>query len=233
MYHNFKEMWCRAKMISSEGEFSMADNQTIIVYVVAGVIAYLIGTVSPSYMVSRKLNKDFRGGGSGNFGASNTAILVGMKWGVIVGLCDILKACIPVLVAKFFFSEYIYLQYVVATCVILGHIYPFYLKFKGGKGFATFFGSILGIHWLAFIVIGIIFLVVVFLSDKIVIGTFTTITLFPIYVWLVDKNIWFVAIILVATLVIYCKHIDNIKRLINGEEFGIREVVLKKKTTDV
>ena len=211
----------------------MADNQTIIVYVVAGVIAYLIGTVSPSYMVSRKLNKDFRGGGSGNFGASNTAILAGMKWGVIVGLCDILKACIPILVAKFFFSEYVYLQYVVATCVILGHIYPFYLKFKGGKGFATFFGSILGIHWLAFIVIGIIFLVVVFLSDKIVIGTFTTITLFPIYVWLVDKNIWFVAIILVATLVIYCKHIDNIKRLINGEEFGIREVVLKKKTTDV
>ena len=233
MYHNFKEMWCRAKMISSEGEFWMADNQTIIVYVVAGVIAYLIGTVSPSYMVSRKLNKDFRGGGSGNFGASNTAILAGMKWGVIVGLCDILKACIPILVAKFFFSEYVYLQYVVATCVILGHIYPFYLKFKGGKGFATFFGSILGIHWLAFIVIGIIFLVVVFLSDKIVIGTFTTITLFPIYVWLVDKNIWFVAIILVATLVIYCKHIDNIKRLINGEEFGIREVVLKKKTTDV
>ena len=220
-------------MISSEGEFWMADNQTIIVYVVAGVIAYLIGTVSPSYMVSRKLNKDFRGGGSGNFGASNTAILAGMKWGVIVGLCDILKACIPILVAKFFFSEYVYLQYVVATCVILGHIYPFYLKFKGGKGFATFFGSILGIHWLAFIVIGIIFLVVVFLSDKIVIGTFTTITLFPIYVWLVDKNIWFVAIILVATLVIYCKHIDNIKRLINGEEFGIREVVLKKKTTDV
>lgn len=220
-------------MISSEGEFWMADNQTIIVYVVAGVIAYLIGTVSPSYMVSRKLNKDFRGGGSGNFGASNTAILAGMKWGVIVGLCDILKACIPILVAKFFFSEYVYLQYVVATCVILGHIYPFYLKFKGGKGFATFFGSILGIHWLAFIVIGIIFLVVVFLSDKIVIGTFTTITLFPIYVWLVDKNIWFVAIILVATLVIYCKHIDNMKRLINGEEFGIREVVLKKKTTDV
>lgn len=232
MYHNFKEMWCRAKMISSEGEFSMADNQTIIVYVVAGVIAYLIGTVSPSYMVSRKLNKDFRGGGSGNFGASNTAILAGMKWGVIVGLCDILKACIPVLVAKFFFSEYVYLQYVVATCVILGHIYPFYLKFKGGKGFATFFGSILGIHWLAFIVIGIIFLVVVFLSDKIVIGTFTTITLFPIYVWLVDKNIWFVAIILVATLVIYCKHIDNIKRLIKGEEFGIREVVLKKNKTE-
>lgn len=210
----------------------MADSKTVIAYVVAGLIAYLIGTFSPAYLVSKKKNKDFRAGGSGNFGASNTAILVGMKWGVIVGLCDILKACIPVLIAKLFFGQFIYMQYVVATCVIMGHIFPFYLRFKGGKGFATFFGSILGIHWLAFIIIGLIFLLVVFLSDKIVIGTFTTITLFPIYIWMYDRNIWFVAIILIATLVIYHKHHENIHRLIKGEEYGIREVVLKKRQDD-
>lgn len=207
----------------------MADKGTVIFYIVAAVVAYLIGTFSPALLVSRRKNIDFRSGGSGNLGASNTAIMAGLKWGVIVGLSDILKACIPVLVAKFLFSEYIYLQYVVATCVILGHIFPFYLHFKGGKGFATFFGSILGIHWLAFIIIGLIFLLVVFLSDKIVIGTFTTITLFPVYIWLVDRNIWFVAIILVATLVIYHKHHENIRRLLKGEEFGLREVILKKK----
>lgn len=201
----------------------MENNSFLYVYAVAAVAAYLIGTISPSLIISKLKNKDLRSNGSGNLGASNTAMLMGWKFGVLVGVLDILKACIPVLIAKLVFSEYIYLQFVVATCVVLGHIFPFYLKFKGGKGFAAFFGSILGIHWLAFIIIGALFLIIVFVSDKIVIGTFSTITLFPVYVWIVDRNIVCVAIILIATAVIYIKHIDNMKKLYRHEEFGLRE----------
>lgn len=198
------------------------------IYIAGAILAYLIGTISPSLIIAKLKKKDLRGGGSGNLGASNTAILLGWQLGVLVGVLDILKAFIPIMVAKYFLSDYEFLPYIVATCVILGHMYPFYLKFKGGKGFATFFGSILGIHWLAFIIIGLIFLLVVGISDKMALGTFTVISLFPIYIGIVEKNMIYVGIILIASVIIFLKHIENIRKLINKEEIGIREALAGK-----
>lgn len=198
------------------------------IYIAGAILAYLIGTISPSLIIAKLKKKDLRGGGSGNLGASNTAILLGWQLGVLVGVLDILKAFIPIMVAKYFLSDYEFLPYIVATCVILGHMYPFYLKFKGGKGFATFFGSILGIHWLAFIIIGLIFLLVVGISDKMALGTFTVISLFPIYIGIVEKNMIYVGIILIASVIIFLKHIENIRKLINKEEIGVREALAGK-----
>lgn len=198
------------------------------IYIAGAILAYLIGTISPSLIIAKLKKKDLRSGGSGNLGASNTAILLGWQLGVLVGVLDILKAFIPIMVAKYFLSDYEFLPYIVATCVILGHMYPFYLKFKGGKGFATFFGSILGIHWLAFIIIGLIFLLVVGISDKMALGTFTVISLFPIYIGIVDKNMIYVGIILIASVIIFLKHIENIRKLINKEEIGVREALAGK-----
>lgn len=198
------------------------------IYIAGAILAYLIGTISPSLIIAKLKKKDLRSGGSGNLGASNTAILLGWQLGVLVGVLDILKAFIPIMVAKYLLSDYEFLPYIVATCVILGHMYPFYLKFKGGKGFATFFGSILGIHWLAFIIIGLIFLLVVGISDKMALGTFTVISLFPIYIGIVDKNMIYVGIILIASVIIFLKHIENIRKLINKEEIGIREALAGK-----
>lgn len=198
------------------------------IYIVGAVLAYLIGTISPSLIIAKLKKKDLRGGGSGNLGASNTAILLGWQLGVLVGVLDILKAFIPIMLAKYLLSDYEYLPYIVATCVILGHMFPFYLKFKGGKGFATFFGSVLGLHWLAFIIIGLIFLMVVGASDKMALGTFTVITLFPVYIGVVDRNLIYVGIILIASIVISLKHIENIRKMINREEIGVREALAGK-----
>lgn len=198
------------------------------IYIAGAIFAYLIGTISPSLIIAKLKKKDLRSGGSGNLGASNTAILLGWQLGVLVGVLDLLKAFIPIMLAKYLLSDYEFLPYIVATCVILGHMYPFYLKFKGGKGFATFFGSILGIHWLAFIIIGLIFLLVVGISDKMALGTFTVISLFPIYIGIVDKNMIYVGIILIASVIIFLKHIENIRKLINKEEIGIREALAGK-----
>lgn len=200
----------------------------MLVYFHCAVLAYCIGAISPSYIIARLKKRDLRAGGSGNLGASNVATLLGWQYGVLVGALDILKAFIPIMIARFLLPDYKYLPFIVATCVVLGHMFPFYLKFKGGKGFATFFGSILGIHWLAFILIGLIFLLVVGLSDKIVIGTFTVITLFPIYIGIVDRNWIYVSIILMASLVIFFRHIENIKRLAHREEIGVREALKGK-----
>lgn len=200
----------------------------MVVYLVCALAAYCIGTINPAYIFARIKKVELRNGGSGNLGASNAATLLGWQYGVLVGFLDILKACIPIMFARFVITGYQYLPFVIVTAVIFGHMFPFYLKFRGGKGFAAFFGSILGIHWLAFIIIGAVFLIVVVLSDKIVFGTFTVISLFPVYIGIVDRNWIFVSIILVASVVIFLKHIENIKRLYHREEIGIREALAGK-----
>lgn len=198
------------------------------IYIIGAFIAYFIGTISPSLVIARVKKKEIRNGGSGNLGASNTAILFGWKFGVLVGLLDIAKACIPILIARLVWKDMLYLPYLVATCVIMGHMFPFYLKFKGGKGFAAFFGSILGLHWLAFIIVGLVYLAVVAISDKMALGTFTVIVLFPVYVWFVTTNIVCVGIISFASFVIFLKHIENIRRIARKEEIGVREALSGK-----
>ena len=193
------------------------------VYIAGALIAYLVGGLSPALFISWCKKKNIRSHGTGNLGASNTTILIGAKWGVLVAVLDILKAYIPVTVAKLMFSEYEFMPYIVATAVILGHIFPFYLKFKGGKGFATYMGAMLGISLNAFLIIGFIFLVVLFESDYIVLGTLTVVSLFPIYLWFASKNIYYVLILLIASVVIFIKHRTNIVKIINRKEIGLSE----------
>ena len=190
-------------------------------YIIGAIIAYLLGGISPSYIIAKVKNKDIRSHGSGNLGASNTVILLGAKWGVLVGVIDILKAFIPVTIAKYCFPEYVWLPYVVACCAILGHVFPFYLKFKGGKGTATYFGSMLGLHPIAFVVIGLIFLIVTFSTDYIVIGTYTVISRFPLYL-LIFLSVIPTSIMLIGSTVVAVKHRGNIVKIINKEEIGLR-----------
>jgi len=191
------------------------------VYVIGALIAYLIGGISPSYIIASIKKKDIRANGSGNLGASNTTILLGWKWGVFVGVVDILKACIPVTIAKYAFADMPLLAFIVALCAILGHIFPFYLKFKGGKGTATYFGSILGLSPIAFCAIGLLFLIVTYATDYIVVGTYTVIILFPIYLLIFVSGIA-MGILLVASFVVAFKHRANIVRIIRKEEIGLR-----------
>ena len=190
-------------------------------YIIGALIAYLLGGISPSYIIAKAKNKDIRSHGSGNLGASNTVILLGAKWGVLVGVIDILKAFIPITIAKYCFTDYALLPYIVACFAILGHIFPFYLKFKGGKGTATYFGSMLGLHPLAFVVIGLIFLIVTFATDYIVIGTYTVICLFPIYLF-IFAGVIPMGVMLVGSAVVAFKHRGNIVKIIKKEEIGLR-----------
>lgn len=197
------------------------------IYWVIGIIAYLLGSISPSYVIAMAKKKDIRGNGSGNLGASNTAILLGLKWGIFVGAVDILKAFIPVAILKYAFPEYEYGAAIAAVCAVLGHMFPFYLKFKGGKGTATYFGAMLGLSPLAFCGIGLIFLIVTYLTDYIVIGTFVMIILFPIYLLIFD-NIYVMAIMCIASFMVAFKHRANIVRIIKKEEIGLRAAVSGK-----
>lgn len=200
-----------------------------IIFILSCLTAYLIGSISTSLIISKLKNKDLRAGGSKNLGASNTTLLMGWKYGVIVGLCDILKGTLVVLLAKWIFPDFIYLPYAVALAAVLGHIYPFYLKFKGGKGFATYVGIILGLDWRFFLIIGVSIILITLIFDYIAIATVVTMITFPVWTFFMSDVPWAFLLPGIASVIIILKHLENIKRMITKEELGLRATFKKKK----
>ncbi len=194
-------------------------------YLLSGLLGYLLGCSSMALYLSKWMKKDLRGGGSKNLGASNAAVLLGWRAGIAVALHDIGKALLAVVLAKWLFPNLEYAGAVAGVASVMGHIFPFYLKFRGGKGLASFFGMTLGLNWkLAMIVMVVVFLATV-ITDYIVIGTFSTIVLVPVYTTVVSHNLMMAAIICIASIVIFYKHWENIGRLIRKEEIGLRSTL--------
>lgn len=203
----------------------------ILAYVICAVTGYLCGCFSLSYILAKARGFDIRTRGTNNAGASNAVITLGVKAGVAVGACDIFKAFIPVLVLSLIFSgaDYPLVKHITAVSCVIGHMHPFYLKFRGGKGFASYIGATLAINWWFGLLVVAGILLLAFITDYIVSGTFFTITALPLFVWLYDKS-WIGAIILAAlSLLILIRHYKNIKSIINGTEKSVRESLLKKK----
>ena len=194
-------------------------------YIIPVLLGYLLGSSNLAYYISRYQKKDLRSGGSGNLGASNATILLGWKAGVSVAIHDIGKAAVAVLLAKFLFPEQEYAGAAAGVAAVLGHIFPFYLKFKGGKGLASFWGMTVALNWKLGLIAGIVIILATVITDYIVIGTFSTIALVPSYTGLVSRN-WIMALILaIASLVIFYKHWENIGRLLRREEIGLRSTI--------
>ena len=178
-------------------------------------ISYLIGSVPFGFLLTKIfLKKDIRNIGSGNIGATN-ALRTGNKFiGYSTLILDIIKAVIPVLYAKVNFPDLIYLS---ALCTFLGHVFPVWLKFKGGKGVATYVGILCSINIVFGIVFGICWLVTFFISKfsslASLIGSFSV----PVYLLIFDSmgNEIFFGIMFIL---IFYTHRENIKRLINKEE---------------
>ena len=197
-------------------------------YVLVILCAYVLGSSSMSFYLSRLKGVDLRSKGSRNLGASNSVILMGWKAGVIVGIHDIGKAVIAVLAAEILYPELPYIGVIAGVACVLGHIFPFYLKFKGGKGFASFVGMVLALNWRFALVLIVLIIIVTLVTDYIVSGTVTAVVLSPIYFGIAEHNVIFPCIILIATAVILYKHRENFVRIIKGGEIGIRSTLRGK-----
>lgn len=126
---------------------------------VACVVAFLIGAVNPATLLARLLGKDLRHSGSGNPGATNAGRVLGAGWGVVVGLLDVLKGLVPVLLAHAFIGPITALC--VGLAVVLGHIWSPFLRGQGGKGVATSLGAILAVEpWFGVVILVIFGLLV-------------------------------------------------------------------------
>ena len=200
----------------------------IINYFIIICMGYLLGTLNLAFFIGKLKGFDIRKYGSNNAGASNATITMGAKIGFLVGLHDILKSVIAIFLVSQLFPTLLGAKAIAGASAVLGHIFPFYLKFKGGKGFAPFLGMVLALDWKFFLAIVAIVFVVTLISDYIVLGTLTTIISFPIYLCFTEGNTLSVIPILIVSLIILSKHFVNIKRIIKGEEIGLRRAFSKK-----
>ena len=188
------------------------------------LMGYLLGCSNMAWYLAKLKKADLRSGGSGNLGASNAVVLLGWKAGVLTAVHDIGKAVLAVLIARWLFPEIEYIDTVAGVSCVLGHIFPFYLKFRGGKGFASYWGMTLALNWKLALAIAVAVIAVTILTDYIVCGTLTTIFSVPVY--MVFARGWIIALILfIATAVIFVKHWENYPRMLNGTELGLRSAI--------
>ena len=193
-------------------------------YILLIILGYLLGCSNMAYYLANAAKADLRGGGTGNLGASNAVVLLGWKAGVLTALHDIGKASLAVLLARWLFPGLEHGEAAAGVACVLGHIFPFWLKFKGGKGFASYFGMTLALNWKLALIVAVAVVAVTLITDYIVCGTLTTIVSVPLYIGYTRS--WLMALILcIATAVIVYKHRENFPRMLNGTELGLRSAI--------
>lgn len=201
--------------------------------------AYLLGSIPTAVWIGKFFYKtDVREYGSGNAGATNTFRVLGKRAGVPVLLIDVLKGFLAVNLA--YFSKYIpgtnqfiNLELVFGIASLIGHIFPIFASFRGGKGIATLLGIILAVHLYAALIAMGIFLVILLISSYVSLGSITAAVLFPVIVIGVFKErvpSLIIFSILIAIMVLIT-HQKNIERLLRKEESKAK--LIKKKKTPV
>ncbi len=178
-------------------------------------ISYLMGSIPFGLILAKTfLKKDIRKIGSGNIGATNVLRAGNKTIGYLTLIFDVLKAVIPVLYIKLKFPELVFIS---SLAVFIGHVFPVWLKFKGGKGVATYVGILFSINYIFGIIFAILWLIIFFISKYSSLSSIVSSLIIPIFIYFNSKyeNEYFFIIMFV--LILYT-HRENVKRLINKEE---------------
>ena len=179
------------------------------------LISYLLGSIPFGFLLTKIfLNKDIRKIGSGNIGATNALRTGNKTLGYATLILDILKAIIPVIFVKIYYSDYLYIS---SLCVFLGHVFPIWLKFKGGKGVATYVGILCCINIYLGIIFGIVWLITFVMFKYSSLSSLIGALTIPIINFLFFNDQIFYFFIIMFILIFYT-HRENIKRLLNRTE---------------
>ena len=221
----------------------------MILFVPLIIFAYFLGAVPFGFLIGKAHGKDLRLIGSGNIGATNATRVLGKKWGIICLILDVCKGLLPMLLVPLLGlikpdseSIQLVLWLLVGCAAVLGHVFPIYLKFKGGKGVATSLGIVLGL-WPYYTLCGLgvfaIWLVTLLIWRYVSLSSILAAVSFPLLllmsILILDKpwdfaQLWplMLAAALMAMLVV-ARHAENIKRLMDGSELKIMQ---GKKSTE-
>ncbi len=192
-----------------------------ITLITAFLLSYLAGAIPFGLLFSRAVGKDVREEGSGNIGATNVNRVLGKKLGIMTLLCDVAKGYLPVYLVATMLPQAENPELFIALCglaTVLGHMFPVYLGFKGGKGVATALGVFLYFSPLSILLALFVFIAVVVTSGFVSAGSLVAAGLIPLFIWFFAGSTSTVLIALVIAALIWVKHSSNIKRLIQGEE---------------
>jgi glycerol-3-phosphate acyltransferase PlsY len=184
------------------------------------LLAYLLGSIPFGLILVRlRTGKDVRQSGSGNIGATNVLRTTGKAWGVITLLLDAAKGAAAVLVARALLPEGSLAVYLAALAAVLGHCYPVWLRFKGGKGVATCLGVFLVLSPLAVLVAVAVFIGAAVATRTVSIGSITSAAAFPLAAWWIGSLAGMqLAVILCCSAVVIWAHRANIARIVAGRE---------------
>ena len=209
----------------------------IISYIIGIVLSYLLGSIPFGYLIAITKGIDIRTEGSGNIGATNVSRVLGRKYGLIIFFLDMFKAFAAVFFVPLLFSGISFpttadnlLVILCGFSAILGHAFPVFLRFKGGKAVATCFGVFI---WLAPIAVGISFgtwVITILISRYVSLGSMIgTLALSVVLVIILDSpfgdNIYLMLLSVAVTILVIAKHTSNIKRIVSGTE---KKVFAKK-----
>lgn len=186
------------------------------------LIGYFMGCMSPAAFLGRKYNKDLRKEGTGNLGATNTLIVLGAKNGIIVMVFDIAKAFVASRIAKHLFPRQYYAGLLAGTGAVFGHCFPCHMKFKGGKGVASFAGMMLAHDPLILLILLAICIVVALIVNYGVAMPITAAILYPVVSLAFSGDFWIFGITAVASILIIVKHWSNIGKAMRHEHDTVR-----------
>lgn len=198
-------------------------------YVLCAVCGYLLGCSSMAFYLGRMKRVDLQASGSGNLGASNTTLLLGWGAGILVALHDIGKAALAVFLAAYLFPDAGYAGVIAGLACVLGHMFPFYLGFRGGKGLASYWGMTLILNWKLALAIALLVFVITLATDYIFLGTLGAVTAVPTAVGWFTRDWLVVGMLAAVSAVIFYKHRDNVRRMMKGEEAGLRSAIRGEK----
>ena len=202
----------------------------MVIYVIMVIIAYLIGSINFSVIISKKIaGFDVREKGSGNAGSTNMLRSVGKGAALLTLICDILKGVISILIAIGIGKiagnlDKALLVQIAGIAVVVGHTFPVFFGFKGGKGVATSLGILLMTNWQIGLICLVFALVLMALTKMVSLGSCTAAVLFPVLTLFIKEHFivsegsgYFIYSVILAIIVLY-NHRSNIKRMLNGTE---------------
>lgn len=182
------------------------------------IIGYFIGGINAAYIAGRLRGFDIRTVGSRNAGGSNAIITMGKLTGAICCLFDIFKAYAAIKLAMYLFPSLKFAFALTSTSVILGHMFPIFMHFKGGKGLACLGGSLLAYNPKVFLVILLIEFVLLLIVNYLCVVPITSSIAYPVVYGVLESSVAGACILIPVTVAMVCKHIENLKRISQGAE---------------
>jgi glycerol-3-phosphate acyltransferase PlsY len=189
-----------------------------LIYLIYALVAYLLGSISTAIITCKLMGlKDPRSVGSNNPGATNVLRHGGKKAAIITLLGDMMKGLIPVLVVSRI-DPAAEAVAITGLAAFLGHLYPLYYRFKGGKGVATFYGVLLGANWMAGVAALVVWLLIAFLFKLSALSALVSSLTSPFIVWYFTNSEVLVAATAIMTALLYWRHRSNIQNMLEGKE---------------